>query len=426
MSDLELFARLARERTGEIKKEEEEVTQEQKALHGVTPLPPVPSEPLVPRLDVNRVRAGFICTCLGDALGVPHEFLRMGKKQYTGVLEHRLKLIRRFQPTVLFGVGQVSDDSEMMITLSRTLIANSRYDWKSVVKAYIKWANSGMVAMGTNTRDLFKVNATTKKDPGGVQHYEKKYIGKFGVYPAYPWETTTKEAEAAQSNGALMRCFPLACLWQTEGTDHDVWLSNPSHVSLECERIYIQALRLAMMGKLAPEIWEAVKDLAKLDDVKRVFSDITGGVARTLADEGKGKTAKKLKGWVCHALYAAMSCLYALCSETPPSFGELMDWVIGGHPGSDTDTIGAISGGLIGAIIGWDELIKNAVSMDELKGLKQDAVSAQIRDATIFVHNVVILLSAGKTNTDLPRPAEYRLEDAENIVQDLWQLSAYH
>ncbi len=375
----------------------------------VKPLPQVPT-----RVEVGRVRAGFVALALGDALGAPFEF---GKKlTYTGKLEHKVKhKTNPFQPMRIFDEGSITDDTEMALVLARSLIENKSYDRKKVAEGYIKWANSGTVMIGTNTRDLFKVNATTKVDPGGLKHYEKKYIAKFSVYPEWPFTATSEAAEAAQSNGALMRCFPLACYWSNEAVERDVWASNPSSVALDCERVHIHCLRLALMGTPAKEIWEQAMTAPTIDVVKAVFPAILKGENWTLTNEEDEKGDKiKKKGWVVNSFYAAMSCLAALATDTPPTFAELMTWVIAGHPGSDTDTNAAIAGGLIGAIIGWDELIKDPTT----------------------VENIQIMLAAGDKNTSRPakapedksidvyRPDEYRLVDIETVVQALTALSS--
>ena len=365
-----------------------------------------------PRGQLGRVRAGFVCLGLGDSLGVPFEFTNMGKFTYTGKLEHRFTLRGRHgvwhngvkYTSVTLGVGQVSDDSELALTLARRLIADKGYDAKKVALDYIKWSHTTPIR-GSNTSKLFHVDLKTKYDPTGWEHYLKAYTKIFGFPPTTPpFTVTTDAAEGSQSNGSLMRCFPLACLWQTAPVDADVWASNPSTVTREVETIYISCLRLALTGSSAREIWAYAKAAPTKESVKQVFTDILQGAQRPLADVGKGKDRKKEKGWAVHAFYAAMACLSALASETPPSFSELMKWVIAGHPGSDTDTNGAIAGALIGSIIGWDELVKDPTT----------------------VSNIQIMVAAGKTDTDIPRPPEYRMEDIEDVCQQLTALSALH
>ena len=362
--------------------------------------------PPEPRAIYDRVRGGLMGLALGDALGVPHEF--GAKIQYTGKLEHYhiSRVGARFNKNNIkvFDLGQVSDDTEMTITLARSLIRNKGYDRKDVVTSYIRWARSGTPMMGRNTRDLFKIKET-KKDPTGFKKYEENFKNKYGVYFEYPFKSATEASEAAQSNGSLMRCFPLSVLWSDDPTVYDVWCSNPSSVTLEVERLHVNCLRLALSGSSAKEVWEYAEkegEESKFNEIKQVFEDVTTGADRVIHDEGKGENRTRVKGWVVHAFYVAMACLASLASDSPPSFGELMEWIIAGHPGSDTDTIASIAGGLIGSLIGFTELVKDQTTVD----------------------NIYTLLESGP-NSDVPRDSEYRLDDFDEICKGLTELSGY-
>ena len=329
---------------------------------------------------------------LGDALGVPHEFIRMGKYEYTEKLVHRFKFLRRYQPQILLGVGQFSDDTEMTISLARSLIENNGYDKQKVVESYIKWAHSGQVMIGKNTRALFKVNIKTKKDPSGYQHYQTAFSKQFEFSPEIPWTSTY---DSSQSNGALMRCFPLACL--PEFVSEDVWSTNPSLVALNAEIIYVKAVRLALMGTHPRKIWDEIQGLIETEEVRQVFVDVSNSLPWTLTDEGKGETRVKKKGWVLCPLYASLMCLAALASTDEFNYRDLMKWIIGKHPGSDTDTNGAIAGALIGSILGYEKLVSDPVTAE----------------------NVKLILDQKSMETELPRPAKYRLDDLDQIVEGL-------
>jgi ADP-ribosylglycohydrolase len=90
--------------------------------------------------------------CLGDALGSPHEFV---SKEYSGKLEIPIQHHSRFQGLRTSTIGQVSDDTEMTITLLNRLVSDRGYNGNNVVLSYMKWANSKCPFLGRNTRDLF-------------------------------------------------------------------------------------------------------------------------------------------------------------------------------------------------------------------------------------------------------------------------------
>lgn len=150
----------------------------------------------------NHIRGMVLGAALGDALGAPHEFRnQVPLGRYTGRLEHPLVVVRRFQGGRLAGnVGQITDDTEMMIALADALIARGgAYDRGLAAARYLAWANSKCPFLGGNTRKLF----VGVKTVAGYQ-------GRWSALRAKP------EADWSQSNGCLMRCAPLAVLPATE------------------------------------------------------------------------------------------------------------------------------------------------------------------------------------------------------------------
>lgn len=73
---------------------------------------------------------------LGDALGAPHEFKCNRSTIYTGKLQHKACYISQYQGRKELKVGQITDDSEMTITLLRQMIEDGSYN---VIISYMKW-----------------------------------------------------------------------------------------------------------------------------------------------------------------------------------------------------------------------------------------------------------------------------------------------
>lgn len=333
-----------------------------------------------PRVELDRVKGGFIAMALGDALGVPHEFSQTN--QYTGRLQYRLKYLRQFQPPLILGLGQYSDDTEMAIALARALIEGKGWNRKMVIRAYIDWANSNMPLMGKHTRELFKDKT-----------YDK-YVNTYqNLYGAEPGEILYNSfGESSQSNGSLMRCFPLGCLWNANAPENDAALTNPSSVNTYINSFYVNLLRLALTGRPAKEVWEYAKNSANIHpEIQKVVSAVINSQNWNLSGSNKG--------WVVFSLYASMVCLSNLASDNPSNYNQLMYWVIGMHPSSDTDTNACIAGGLIGSLIGWDKL-----NEDEL-----------------FRENINVMFNMRET--ELQRPQAYRLDDFEQICTQLTLLS---
>jgi ADP-ribosyl-[dinitrogen reductase] hydrolase len=297
----------------------------------------------------DKIKGMIFGVALGDALGAPHE-PRFSKKKYTGVLEHTIDRFSRFQKKWRRSVvGQYTDDTEMMIVLMKMLNERGTYSTTAAIKGYLDWANSpNNNFMGNNTRTLFKGVKT-------VEGYKRRYEKTF----------STPESEWTQSNGALMRCAPLALLPDWAAIE-DCTLTNPSPVCIDAEVAYLHALRGILMGKIPDEVYGDAVRTAKLGLVKEY---IKKGYSAKVVNINDAK-----KGWVLYGLYCAMlSFNYETYAD---GIGDII------QRGGDTDTNAAIAGALLGARFGYSEIVKDPVTRK----------------------NIDILLSADTTKGDIPRP----------------------
>lgn len=317
-----------------------------------------------PVVSLDKIRGMFMGVFLGDALGAPHEFRANAKTPYTGFLEQRAFTISRFHGKKELVPGQVTDDSEMTLALLRTLIKDHGYNKENVILSYLKWANSGGWMMGRNTRELFR-GVTTLKG------YNNRINKVLALNPN----------ERSQSNGALMRCSPLALLWDNMSVIEDVKITNPNAVCMDCNLIYVTALRLALLGFDGPNIFNQIKSIAQTNEVKSVLFQVEQREIRNIVQN---------KGWCLHALWCAMVAITSF-----DNYANAMEWVISSQPGSDTDTNASISGALIGAILGFNAM------QDESKTSK----------------NINILLQVDATTSPTSRPLEYNPKDFYTLTE---------
>jgi ADP-ribosylglycohydrolase len=309
-------------------------------------------------ITLDRVRGMFIGAFLGDALGAPHEFKGSGHLIYTGKLEHVTIMNTQFQGQKHLAIGQVTDDSEMSLALLRTLIQDRGYNRDHVIMAYLDWANSGGWMMGKNTRALLKGVKTIK----GYQNRMAKIL-------ALPLD------ERSQSNGTLMRCSPLALIWDNNSVIEDVNLTNPHPVNLDCGLVYVSALRLALQGVGGQTIYQMIKTLAQTDAVKEIFIQVEQRTPRDI---------KEKKGWCLHALWCTLTCIYYNLN-----YEDGMNWIISSQPGSDTDTNACIAGALLGAIAGFETLRSNPITAS----------------------NIDLIIGRDPATGPTPRPSKYSLHD---------------
>jgi ADP-ribosylglycohydrolase len=352
-------------------------------------------------LDLDKVRGGYYGGYLGDSLGVPHEFPKIAVFKYTGVLEHQYTHRTRFDALngrdgVRLGIGQYSDDTEMSLSLARSLVRNSGYNREDVITSYIRWANSDQCMMGTNTSKLLK-NTSTKGKPIMNKTYKSRYLKKFEVSPDTPFQATSVKAEAAQSNGSLMRSFPLACVGSSEDVNaeailNDVWITNPSSINYWCEYIHLTCVRMALMNKTPKDIWAKVLSFEGVPESVQFMLDC---ILQNKVVDVKTKT----KGWVCFSFYTSMACLYTIAhSKTELTYTILMEWVI--NLGGDTDTNACIAGSLVGAILGYSKLVEEEITLN----------------------NIGTMIRSTVVGTPYHRPEEFQLVDSLKLSESLYYL----
>lgn len=326
---------------------------------------------------LDKVKGMMAGVFLGDALGAPHEsFRHAARLPYSGRLQHRLRTFQRGNGWLELDVGQVTDDSEMTLALARRLVADGAYRPTAVVEAYFAWANSGCWNRGYNVRKIF--SPAPKTLAGKLARITKQR--------ALPL------AEKSQSNGALMRCAPLALLAGMEFVREDCGVTNSHPNCVEAEVVYIHALRRAGGADIATVLAECRGLAAAQPEVAAAVD------SATLTDEARNVSGPD-KGWALHALWVALRALRKFGGEPQRPFSKAMEWVITQPHGSDTDTNAAIAGALLGAHLGYARL---QAEQEE---------------------NLAILLGRDPASGPTPRPPEYSPRDFHSLCEALHRLA---
>lgn len=324
---------------------------------------------------MDRIQGMIFGHALGDALGAPHEF-RYQKKNYNGQLIHPIVIQNQWQGVKTSAIGQITDDTEMSLCLWNVILDCQSYDIETALEYYLEWANTkGTWAMGKNTRSLFKGVKTI----GG---YKKRY------------EKICAPSNVSQSNGSLMRCYPLAILalmkldWK-QAIVEDCNLTNPNPMNRLVEKLYIGMIIMALKGKTKDQI---NKKLYKLVDkqeqeLKNILMPII-----LLPDISAKKwiSTYSAKGWCVTAFSAAVWGLFGF-----DSYKTAIDAIV--TRGGDADTNAAIAGALLGAFYGLKKLKKNKYTRKNLE----------------------VLVSADTNKGELPRPEKYTLYNIDNLIEDV-------
>lgn len=348
---------------------------------------------------MDRFIGALRCHAIGDALGSPHELTgRVPYDEYTGIIQYTLRYRSRFQGFREGVVGQVSDDTEMTISLFEAILSKKWWDRETVLQYYLAWANSGSMMMGRNTRTLLKGVTTIN---GYQDRWDKSFppeVRDDGLMisltlPGGSYVPVYTAPKVTQSNGTLMRCIPLFLLLKMNlqsgwiAVIGDVWLTNPNSINLEASIIYLQIFLMIDQGKTHQEIYQWLVNCSIQPVIKSAIGD---GLNPTSNRNIDGVN----KGWVAHALYCA---IYALrLSEDPnESYRSIINKII--LMKGDADTNAAIAGGLLGFYYGW-----NKISTDPITG-----------------ENWAKVLSADTSKGDYKRPEIYHPKRYDQLIQQL-------
>ncbi|WP_250252566.1 ADP-ribosylglycohydrolase family protein [Chryseobacterium sp. Marseille-Q3244] len=284
----------------------------------------------------NKVKAGIMGVCIGDALGVPVEFK---DRDY----------LKRFPVTKMqeFGShnqpkGTWSDDSSLTLCLAEVLIKG--YDLEKIGQSFVKWVKYGhWTAHGR----LFDIGGTTRE---AITRLIKGESARF----------SGNVFEEDNGNGSLMRILPLAFYFKDEENLEKIYktvkeVSTITHGHFRsvfaCFIYVIFAIQL-IKGKNKTEAYTYTQNVVLEYAEKQWFSlNEIELFHRILKNDISGYSEEEIRGsgYVLHSLEASLWCF--LNSE---SYSEAVLKAV--NLGEDTDTTGAITGGLAGIYYGFENI----------------------------------------------------------------------
>lgn len=329
----------------------------------------------------NKINGIIYGHALGDALGAPVEFFPFA--HYTGILDSPITRYTRAYGKQVSAIGQITDDTELALILLNTI--KDGYTEEKAVVNYMLWANNNFENckgnspfMGKNTRNLFIAPKPTYK----------LYCNRFKKY--YPDDIIK---ENSQSNGALMRSYPLAFVEDDELIKTDVYITNPSKLVYNAVYTYITAIRMAMKDKSKKIIQKTIREMIEFDELLTAFDQAVNNSFRDVTVN---------RGHILHAYYCAFWGLFQF-----NNYKDAIDAIIclGPEEGQkakigikgkwkkteiivgDTDTNASIAGALLGAFYGYEKITENEITKE----------------------NMNIMMNCDSIKGDIVRPPIYKL-----------------
>ena len=296
---------------------------------------PTTSEPFdLPELGyADRAAGVMLGLACGDALGAPYEF--------GPPLPAPIPIRMHGGGPFGWEAGEWTDDTQMAVPLliaaERAVSLGQRLDDRldEVAAAWVDWE-----------RHATDVGAQTRAVIGSVAAGGEITAAAFATHARAHHERTGRSA----GNGSLMRTAPVALAYLTDAdelTEAARRVSELTHFDTDAGDacvLWCAAIRFAVItGDLTME-----PGLAQLSGIRRDL-----WAHRVAEAETAQPRAFPNNGWVVHALQAAWSAICTGGASGDPT--ERMRRGLEGavRAGGDTDTVAAIAGSLLGAVLGW-------------------------------------------------------------------------
>lgn len=302
-------------------------------------------------MNQSKVIGGILGLAIGDALGVPVEFSARETLRRFPVVDMRAFGVHH-QPR-----GTWSDDSSMAFCIAASLIEKEKIDVADIADRFCRWYTQSYM---TPHGDVFDIGNTTQ-------------FAISRLLRGTPPEKSGDKDEDANGNGSLMRTLPLVFALQNEGITtrfeqvKAVSAITHAHIRSVISCFYYIEFALQLLeGKDKFDIYRylqtTVSDFLEKNDLNKEKSKFKRLLEEDISELEEDRI--RSSGYVLHTLEASIWCL--LTSNT---YSETVLKAV--NLGSDTDTTGAVVGGLAGILYGEegipDEWKTQLVKSDEIR-----------------------------------------------------------
>jgi len=269
----------------------------------------------------DRIAGALYGVAIGDALGAPLEF--MSKEEISRKHGRVTEMIGGGWLNVM--PGEITDDTQMTLAVAEGIIEDPDNPIKAIGKRFIEWARSG------------------PKDIGGTCSMSIRwaiFLGQNDAPDEEKWFEASKYTSKANGgrsggNGALMRTvypglYYKDLLMAVETAGAIAQMTHWDKKSTEACNLYTEMIHL---------IIESVNK----EQALQIIRDVLQGSEYCL------ETRKQLNptGYVVDSFKCALHSI-----AVSPTFEEAITEAV--NLGGDADTIAAITGGLAGAIYGYN------------------------------------------------------------------------
>ena len=299
------------------------------------------------------IKSGIFGVVVGDALGVPVEFTSRSERKMDPVTGMRAYGTHN-QPK-----GTWSDDSSMMLATLDSLIKRNGPDYKDIMECFYRWRSFGEY---TPFGEVFDIGITCSK---AIANYTS------GCDPLM----CGGDRENDNGNGSLMRIMPVSLYvslknenWENSMPETMEIICNSSDLTHRHIRSRIGCVLYTFIchrmisrenSHLEQIISDAFYEVAEYFAGNIPFSDELEkyGILKD-ADNLKNLPEDRIKsgGYVVDTLVSSVWCLL-----NSASFRECVLKAV--NLGDDTDTVGAVAGGLAGLWYGYQNIPREWINV---------------------------------------------------------------
>ncbi|EPS26374.1 hypothetical protein PDE_01310 [Penicillium oxalicum 114-2] len=286
----------------------------------------------------DRALGAIWGVCVGDALGGPVQFSDPGTFQPITDLE----FVKPFnQPS-----GSYSDDGAMTLALAQSFVdADGQYNHALSIHYYLGWFNYGRFSTIDQAWDLGRSTRVALRFWKRRGAFRDREITQMQV-------NEELDREEASGNGSLMRICPLGvALWKNPhlamklARDQSM-ITHPSLACLDACQAYTELICMAMTGSSKEDLCQTI---ARFKFEHPALVSRLGQYASLQDWRAKSPAEMKSSGWVVDTLEVALWGLFKYESWEEGALAVV-------NLGGDSDTAGAVYGGLAGVMYGYESI----------------------------------------------------------------------
>lgn len=381
----------------------------------------------------NRIKASIMGFVVGDALGVPVEF------QSRNILKRKKVKDMEEYGTHNQPKGTWSDDTSMVLATMDAIVntpiddMNTYTMFKNILDAFLNWKINSKY---TPFNNVFDIGNSTNYSLTNYKNKKEKYNENI-INDSKLEELINCGYDdiSSNGNGSLMRILPLAIYGNMLILDDNLFKNfiytgsslTHSHIysKIGCF-IYSKYIEYLLDGINPKDAYILLKKWFNNCDVLKGDKEITLNIyKRILVDDISNLGEKEIKssGYIVDTLEAVMWTIL-----TTNNYKDALLKAV--NLGDDTDTIGALTGGLAGLIYGFDEIPQEWLKVIQKKDYVSELINKFINklndyDKYLYEEDEIATRKSWKI-LDMPNETKKIKLDLKLTKENLTKLKKEH